>query len=109
MSAVLAALLAVAAAESQEAREAELLPKGVQVIHSPDAAPRTGYELRDAIRRALKRWARPDDQEAQEAAKEFVALYIELERDTKLARSQREKLKARLRYRLLALRDQIAR
>ena len=71
------------------------------------AAQRTGTELRESVRAALRLWARPSDTEADAAAKEFITLYGELERDDQLARAQREQLRGKVRGRLLRLADQI--
>ncbi len=70
-------------------------------------ALRTGPELREAVRAALRRWAKPSDTEADAAAKEFITLYGELERDDQLARAQKEQLRGKVRGRLLRLADQI--
>jgi hypothetical protein len=86
-----------------------MMPEGVTAIAATDATPRKGHELREAIRTALKRWAKPTNEEAQEAAREFISLFIEIERDDKLAASQREYLRTKVRRRLLDLRVQIAR
>ena len=73
---------------------------------------RTGIELREAASAALRRWARPssmitDDKEAELAAREFLVLYGELQADRKMARSQREPLRHKIRGRLMALAGQI--
>ncbi len=69
---------------------------------------RSGPELREAVRAALRLWARPSDTEAHVAAKEFLTLYHELERDNRLARAGREQLRGKVRGRLIRLADQIA-
>jgi len=70
---------------------------------------RTGRELMAACRAALQRWARPSDAQAQQAARELLGLYRELQQDTELAVTQREGLRVVLRRRLLALARQIER
>ena len=72
------------------------------------AAPRTGVELRDAVRQALRRWAKPDDKDAEKAAVDFLRLYDELGQDDQLAVSQREYFQTKVRSRLLDLSEQIS-
>jgi hypothetical protein len=108
MSPILVALLTMTAPAAEPAASGTL-PPGVVAVEAPDAVARKGYELRDAIREALKRWAKPSDAEADEAARELISLFIELERDDELARTQQKSLKTKVRNRLLELRDQIAR
>jgi len=81
---------------------------------SPAARPeeplvpfRTGVELRDAAGDTLSRWAGVEDKRAAEAAREFLVLYRELQADDKLARTQRERLRTKIRGRLMALSVQI--
>jgi len=69
--------------------------------------PLGGRELVDATRDALRRWARPKDEEAEPAAREFLSLYEQLQSDEKLADSVREPLRLKVRRRLLALAEQI--
>jgi len=71
-------------------------------------APRTGFALRDAVRASLRRWARPSDEDAEQAAVAFLRLYDELAKDDELANSTREYLKTKLRVRLLDLSEQIS-
>ena len=73
-----------------------------------EATSRSGVELRDAVREALPRWARPKDEDAERAAVEFLVLYEELQKDDRLADSQREYLKTKVRLRLLDLGEQIS-
>jgi hypothetical protein len=54
------------------------------------SADRTGQALRDAVHEALRRWARPSDAQARQAAADFLALYREVDRDDLLTASQRE-------------------
>lgn len=69
--------------------------------------PRTGTELRDAVRSALRRWARADGKQAEPAARELLLLYGELQADDELARSQSLELRTKLRSRLFKLSEQI--
>jgi hypothetical protein len=108
MSPILVAVLAITAPAAEPAKSGSL-PPGVVAVDAPDATPRKGYELRDAIRKAFKRWAKPSDAEAEEAARELISLFIELQRDDELARPQWKSLQTKVRNRLLELRDQIAR
>ncbi len=71
-------------------------------------SPRSGRELLEAVREALPRLAAPDDSQAEEAARELLVLYNELERDTAMAGVQRDYYKAKVRSRLQALSDQIS-
>jgi len=70
--------------------------------------PRTGVELRDAVKAALPRWARVKDDKADAAAREFLVLYGELAADKKLARTGRDYLMAKVRIRLDQLSSQIS-
>jgi len=70
--------------------------------------PRTGVELRQAVRTALRRWARASDAQADAAAREFLTLYKELKADDDLPRSQRQYFLGKVRIRLMKLSDQIA-
>ena len=76
-------------------------------VQQPLVPLRTGPELRDAVRAALRRWARPSDKEADLAAREFLVLFGELQQDNRLAMSQREELRNKIRGRLLNLAQQI--
>lgn len=67
----------------------------------------TGVDLRNAVRAALRRWARASNQYAQEAAGEFLALSRALQQDDKMARSQRKYYMMKVRGRLLKLNQQI--
>ena len=71
-------------------------------------SPRQGYELRDAVRSALRQWARPSDDRAPQAAREFLVLYQELQADSQLARSQKDTLRTQVRNRLAQLSEQIS-
>lgn len=107
MSAHLIALLALAAppVEGAEARAAVR-----EVVAAADQmGPRTGAELRDAVRLALRRWARPSDVEADEAARELLVLYGELTADAALSNPQRLALLGKVGIRLEKLSEQISR
>jgi hypothetical protein len=80
----------------------------VVLQEQPVVAPRTGADLRDAVRAALRRWARVGSGEADLAAREFLVLYRELEADDQLARPVREELRNKVRSRLLKLAEQIS-
>jgi hypothetical protein len=70
--------------------------------------PRSGRELQEATRAALRRWARAGDADANIAAVEFLALYRELQQDTRLSAKQREELRNKVRGRLAHLALQIS-
>jgi len=76
-------------------------------VEQPVVDPRTGPELRDAVREALARFARPTDEQADYAARVFIVLYRELEQDDALASSQREAFRLKVRSRLMKLARQI--
>jgi len=102
--------LAVAPAESVAAQD-EVSPgtasSGIAAEEVRLVSFRTGIELRDAARDALRRWAKVGDKDATLAAGEFLVLYRELQADTEMARSVREPLRNKLRSRLLGLSTQI--
>lgn len=75
--------------------------------HPVAVPPRKGYELRDAVRAALRRWAKPADAHAEQAARELLGLYRELQADDQLAKAQKEELRTLVRGRLGQLADQI--
>jgi hypothetical protein len=102
------AFLAFAAAGSDGYPAAKSAETSKTADAEPSQLPRQGYELRDAVRSALRRWARPSDAEASSAAKEFLRLFEELQAETHLARSQRESLRNQVRNRLVQLSDQIS-
>jgi hypothetical protein len=89
-----------------EAASPALSPPAVEA-EQPLVPPRSGVELRDAVRDALKRWAQVEDKQAQLAAREFLLLYQELGADDQMARSQREQLRTKVRGRLLTLSVQV--
>ncbi|NQT13024.1 MAG: hypothetical protein HQ582_09770 [Planctomycetes bacterium] len=119
MSPLIAALLALAAppgegavavAPPQAATAEKVAVSTEQAPLAEKAAPyvpRTGEELRAAIRAAMRRWARPSNAQADAAAREFITIHGELKADDQLARSQREYFLGRLRSRLMRLSDQI--
>jgi len=74
----------------------------------PAAKPLTGTELKKATEAALRRWARCGDEQMSSAAAEFIVLYRDIQSDTELPRTTREKLRHKVRYRLLGLAPRIA-
>lgn len=57
--------------------------------------PRSGRELADATRAALRRWAKvkAEDENAEDAKSDLQAIHDELEQDTSLPKTQREAFK----------------
>lgn len=76
--------------------------------NAPEPADRAGYELRQAVRETLRRCARPTDEQADQAARELLAVFGELSRDDQLSLGQREQLRTKVRIRLMKLSEQIA-
>jgi hypothetical protein len=72
------------------------------------ASLRTGATLREAAHETLRRWAKPGDKEADQAARDFLVLYQELLRDDQMPKAQRESLRLKVRGRLVALTQQIS-
>jgi hypothetical protein len=112
MSPVLIAILAFTAPPSEGVEEAAPPPAPVSVrkavsLEKVDVSPRKGTELRDAVRAALRRWAKPADAQADAAAREFLVLFKELQSDDQLSRTQREYFAQKVRIRLMQLSDQI--
>ncbi len=70
-------------------------------------AVRTGRELADAVRAALRRYAKTTDATAKTARREFWQFNRELEEDKELTGSQRETLKSNIKRRLKQLNAQI--
>jgi hypothetical protein len=64
--------------------------------------------LSDAVQAALRRWVRPSDAVADQAAREFLVLYNELGQDRGLEPAIRESLRVKVRGRLAQLADQIS-
>jgi hypothetical protein len=95
---------AVAATPSPAAQSAQQTPSPTK--QAP--AARTAAELREAVHAALRHWAQPSDQQAGAAAREFLALYKELQADKRLSSSQREYLLGKTRARLAQLSEQIS-
>jgi hypothetical protein len=56
----------------------------------------------------LRHWAKATDQEAEAAARELLGIYQEIQKDSGMARSQRETLRATVRARLDQLCTQIS-
>ena len=113
MSLLFIAVLAIVSppteAPEKPARPPAVLPvEKAEPAANAEVSTRTGAELREAVRAALRRWARPSDAEADAAAREFLALYKEIQADDQLSRSQREYFVQKVRIRLMRLSDQIA-
>jgi len=104
MSTIWIAVLALAVPPGEGAAQSRYAPAAAE---QPAAAPRTGTVLRDAVREALRRWAKPSDQQAEQAAREFLGLFGELQRDSSLSKAQRDELRGKLRSRLSNLAPQI--
>jgi len=86
----------------------ETVPSTATAVAQEPLVPfRTGVELRDAARAALRRWAKVEDKQAQLAAREFLVLYRELQADQKMSRMQREQHRTKIRGRLMGLSVQI--
>ncbi len=73
------------------------------------APPRSGREQKEAVETALRRWAKVADKDADAAACEFLALYHDLQSDSKLPVAQREELRRKVRGRLAQLAQKISR
>lgn len=99
MSSILVAVLALVAAPPDASLSATAVPPTVQ---------RSAQELRDAVRETLRRWARPTDEQAEQAGAEFLALYREVDASDQLSTGQQEYLRTRVRSRLMKLSVQIA-
>jgi len=104
MSILLALVLSVSAAPSGGA-QADAAPSAPAATPAPVA--RSGRELADAAHAALRKWAKANDREADAAARDLLAIYCELQQDTRLARSTRETLRTTVRARLDQLSTQI--
>jgi hypothetical protein len=82
--------------------------KTSEVFGSSPGTLRSGRELSDAVQAALRRWVRPTDAVADQAAREFLVLYNELGQDRGLGPAVRESLRVKVRGRLARLADQIS-
>jgi hypothetical protein len=109
MSTLWAVVLLLAAAPNEAAAGKILTLPSVAGPDQPLVEPRTGAKLRDATQAALRRWAKPGDKAAEQAAREFLVLYEELRRDDQLPPAEREQLSAKIRGRLSSLARQIER
>ena len=112
MSPVLITLLALTAPPAEGDEAAAPAPAVASAQKAPSveplpAAPRKGVALRSAVRAGLRRWSKPSDKEADEAARQFLTLYQELRSDDQLSRTQREQFAQKVRIRLMRLSDQI--
>jgi Skp family chaperone for outer membrane proteins len=104
MSPILFALLVLGGSPADQAADKAAPAQATQPVDST----RTGGELREAVHQALRRWAQPSDQQADAAAREFLALYKDLQADKQLSSSQRESLLSKVRGRLEQLSQQIS-
>ena len=95
----LALALLAASPEAVDASPADTARTDSAVVESP----RTGRPLQDAVREALRRWARPEAEQTGTAAREFLGLFAELQSDEELTHSQRQALITKVRGRLAAL------
>jgi len=73
------------------------------------SSPRVGVPLKDSARAALRRWAQVKDDQAEQAAEEFLILYQELARDRTAGPATRQELRDKVRGRLVKLSGQISR
>jgi hypothetical protein len=78
-------------------------------VQQPLLPLRTGRELERAAHAALRRWAKADEHDADAAARQFIVLYKELQSDTRMAASERELLRTKIRGRLVQLSQIIVR
>lgn len=107
MSPMLFVILALGGSPDSPGDTAPASPAAAEIVKK-ESPSRTGAELREAVHQAMRRWAQPSDPQADAAAREFLALYRELQTDKQLSFSQREYLVGKLRIRLDQLSDQIA-
>jgi hypothetical protein len=109
MSAVWIVVLALGGPPLDFVPPANSSPSPYQTSEETSVVPmRTGRELADATRAALRQWARVPEKDANSAAREFLGLYREIQADTKLAKSQREELRGKVRGRLIQVGHQIS-
>ncbi|NUQ63259.1 MAG: hypothetical protein HUU20_12335 [Pirellulales bacterium] len=103
MACALVIILALAVAPDGNTPPKGILASGQAAASSPS----NSQPLDDAVHAALRRRARPTDEEAKPAARELLAVYGALEQDGHLPKAQRERLRVQVRRRLLKLADQI--
>src|SRR5208282_1355425 len=104
MSIILAAILAISATTNDTTQESTA--PAVQAARP--AVVRSGRELSDAAHAAMRHWAKASDKDAETAARELLDIYLEIQQDTGMARSQRETLRLTVRARLDQLCTQIS-
>ena len=85
-------------AQSAAVQSAQSAAPGEQT--AAPAASRSGRELANAVRAAMRQWATVSDQDADAAARELLGIYREIQQDTRLGRSERETLRLTVRARL---------
>jgi len=99
MTAVWLAALAIAAAPPAETSlTMPAIAADAGIAASPTSA-RIGIAPSDAVRRALRRWAQVKDDQAEQAAEEFLVLYQELGHDPTLGPAARQELRGKVRGR----------
>lgn len=104
-----------AAVESQEssyaspgANQAASLPAtSAQPVTQPAEPSLSGLPLLEAVRGSLRKWARPTDAQAGEAARELLMRYNQLEADKAMPRHRRTEYLGVYRSRLRRLSDQM--
>ncbi|MGA2618429.1 MAG: hypothetical protein ABSF26_12520 [Thermoguttaceae bacterium] len=108
MSVLWIAVVALAGSPTDGASQYATTSPSTARVEPWPAELRSGKELEDAARAALKQWARPTDQQAIPAARQLLRLYWELQQDKVLAPPRRDRLRATVGTRLLQLSQQIA-
>ena len=109
MGAMLVVLLAVTAQPVGDSRYSPAASGGAAVSRLAQEAQLQGAKLRESVHDALRRWARPSDRQAEQAAKELLPLYRAVVADTQLPPTQRSELQSKLSGRLGRLQTQIQR
>ena len=108
----IAVLLAAPTIESAASGTSAASAARAAQIERP-APSRSGRELKEAVEKALRRWAKVGEKDAGKdvnaAAREFLSLYHDLQSDSKLPAAQREELRRKVRSRLAQLAQKICR
>jgi len=105
---LLAAAAPQGSAPTSESSKTSEVSMTSEVSVARPIAVRSGRELSKAAQAALRRWLRPSDAVADQAAREFLTLYNELGQDRSLGLAVRESLRTKVRLRLAQLADQIS-
>jgi hypothetical protein len=101
MSVILSfAIFCAAAAQNNAARAVKSADTPLEGASAP---ARTGRDLERAAHAALRRWAQPARNDLQVAGREYLSLYKDLQHDTAMAKSARQELLGKFRFRLAAL------